>query len=377
MSKPESSEKFFIKEPGDQILLISFFFLVFIGLFILGSASYFMACERFNDCFYFLKRQILLGVLPGIFIFYFFSFYNYKRLKKWSFALFLLSLVLLTLVFIPGIGEEIEGARRWIDIGFSFQPSEVVKLFFIIYLSAWLAKNKERIKQASTFFLFLSFLIIISFLIILQPDLGTLIVFSLTATVVYFLAGARWKHLFYLGVIAIGSIAAFIKFTPYRWNRFKVFLDPSIDPTGIGFHINQALTAIRSGGIWGQGLGFSSQKISSLPQVLSDSIFAIMAEEFGFIIITIIVFLYFFIFYRIFILASKSKSTFAKLLACGIGFLFIFQSIVNMSAMLRLMPLTGIPLPLIGQGATNFVVFCFAFGILINISRQTDLDKKP
>lgn len=360
----------------DYILIISFFVLIFIGLLVLLSASYFVACEKFDDCFFHLKRQLLRGLLPGLILFLALSFFNYQFFKKWSLILFLLTLFLLGMVFIPGIGLAKDQAHRWVDLGIIFQPSEFAKLAFIIYLSAWLSKNKDKIKSLTEVFLpFLVFLMIVSGLIILQPDFGTLIVFISLAMVIYFIAGGR--ILYIGGLIAIGLplIMVLIRQAPYRLARITAFLHPEIDPSGIGYHITQAILAISSGGILGRGLGYSSQKVSYLPEVISDSIFAVMAEELGFIAILIVVALYFYITYRIFRLAAFSDQFFGKLLAVGIGFWFIFQTIINMGAMLGIFPLTGIPLPLIGYGGSSFVVFCVAFGILVNISRQIKLKR--
>ncbi len=362
---------FYEKGKTDYVLMINFFVLILVGLIILYSASYFQACQRFNDCFFYLKRQLVRGLFPGLILFFIFYFFNYQKLKKLSPFLFFLTVVLLGIVFIPGIGVAKEGARRWIDIGFIFQPSEPAKLAFIIYLAAWLANSKEKIKSFGNGLLpFVIFLAIISLLIILQPDLGTLIVFILTALVMYFLAGAPLLHLLILVGATAPLIFFLVKIAPYRLARVMAFLHPESDPLGIGYHINQAILAISSGGIFGRGIGYSVQKIHYLPEVISDSIFAVMAEELGFILISVVVILYLVLTYRIFLLAGQTKNLFGKFLAGGIGFWFIFQAVVNMGAMLGILPLTGMPLPLIGYGGSDFVIFCAAFGILMNISRQ-------
>jgi len=359
----------------DYILIISFFILIFIGLLILSSASYFVACEKFDDCFFHLKHQLLRGLLPGLILFLAFSLLNYQFFKKWSLVLFLLTLFLLGMVFIPGIGEAKDQAHRWVDLGIVFQPSEIAKLAFIIYLSAWLSKNKDKIKSKEIFLPFVIFLIIVSSLIMLQPDFGTLMVFISLAMVIYFIAGGNLIYLGGLIAVGIPSIIVLVRLAPYRLARITAFLHPELDPSGISYHITQAILAISSGGIFGRGLGYSSQKVSYLPEVISDSIFAVMAEELGFIATIIVIALYFYITYRIFRLATSSEQLFGKLLAVGIGFWFIFQTIINMGAMLGIFPLTGIPLPLIGYGGSSFVIFCAAFGILVNISRQTKLEK--
>lgn len=359
----------------DYLIIISFSILIILGLIVLTSASYFIACQKFDDCYFYLKHQLLYGLLPGLGAFLFLCFFNLRYLKKTSLFLLILAVVLLISVFIPGLGLAKGEAQRWINIGgVVFQPSELTKLFFLIYLSAWLAKNKEKIRDFKQIFIpFTVLLSIISILIILQPDIGTLVVVVSSALVVYFIAGARWLHLCYLFAGMFSLIIILIKFVPYRLARIIAYLNPGIDPQGIGYHINQAILAIGSGGVLGRGLGHSQQKIYYLPEVISDSIFAVMAEEFGFILMVLVVGLYIYLAYRIFYMAALRDDMFAKLLSTGIGFWFIFQAIINMGAMLGLLPLTGIPLPLIGYGGSNLITFLAGFGIIINISRQREL----
>lgn len=355
----------------DYILIISFFILIVLGLIVLSSASYFTGCQKFNDCYFYLKRQLMHGILPGLFLFFFFSFFNYQKLRKWALFCLILTILLLASVFVPGVGFSKDEAQRWVKLGVVFQPSEFAKLAFIIYLTAWLAKHKDKIKSFKEVFIpFVIFLAIISVLIILQPNLGTLVVVILTALAIYFMAGAPLYQFGLLAAASVPLIFFMIKTAPYRLNRLIAFLHPETDPLGIGYHLNQAILAVSSGRIFGRGLGYSFQKIFYLPEVVGDSIFAVMAEEFGFILILAVVGLYFYLAYRIFRLSSSTDLIFGKLLAGGIGFWFIFQTIVNMGAMLGILPLTGIPLPLISYGGSSFVVFCAAFGILTSISRR-------
>ncbi len=357
----------------DYIFIVSFVVLIILGLIILSSASYFISCEKFNDCYFYLKHQLLFGLLPGLALFLFFSYFNYQHLKKFALPLLILTILFLLAVFIPGIGFAKSEARRWIKIGgFVFQPSELIKLSFLIYLAAWLAKNRDKIKSVREIFIpFIILLALVSGLIALQPDIGTLMVIVSIALVIYFVAGAAWKHLIVLIGGLISLLVILIKIAPYRLARITTFFNPGIDPQGIGYHINQALLAIGSGGIFGRGLGHSHQKIYYLPEVISDSIFAVMAEEFGFILMVIVVGLYIYLAYRIFRIAGQANGNFGQLLAAGIGFWFIFQAIVNMGAMLNILPLTGIPLPLVGYGGSSLCAYLAAFGILVNISRQT------
>ncbi len=364
----------------DHILIINFVILIVLGLIILSSASYFMACQEYGDCYLYLKRQLVRGILPGLVLFLFFYLFDYRKLKKIALFCLPLTILLLAAVFIPGLGFAKGDARRWVNLGITFQPSEIAKLTFIIYLAAWLAKHKDNIKSFKEVFLpFVFFLAVLSGLIIYQPDLGTLIVFVFVSTVIYFLSGAPFRHLGPLSVSYIFFFLMMIKVAPYRLNRLIAFLHPETDPWGISYHINQAILAVSSGGSFGRGLGYSAQKIYYLPEVISDSIFAVLAEELGFILTAAVVVLYLYLTYRIFRLAFSNEDMFPRLLAGGVGFWFIFQAIVNMGAMLGILPLTGIPLPLIGYGGTNFVVFCAAFGILANISKQTVVDpvRKP
>lgn len=359
----------------DYYLIIIFFALIFFGLIILASSSYFLGCREKNDCFFYLKHQLLRGLLPGIFSFLLFYLLNYKFLKKASLVCLILTILLLIIVFIPGLKYNQTSASRWVKIGIVLQPSEIAKLTFIIYLSAWLAKHKEKINtQKEIFVTIILFILLISGLLFLQPDLGTLIVFATVSVAIYFLAKAPLRHIGFLFLLLACSVLVVAWTDPHRLQRIITFLNPGQDLSGAGYHINQAIAAIVSGGFWGQGLGYSLKKIYSLPQVLSDSIFAVMAEELGFLSTAVIIALYFYLTYRIFRLSLRVDDTFAKLLSAGIGFWFIFQTIINISTMLGLVPLTGIPLPLIGYGGTNFVVFCAAFGILANISKSVKLD---
>jgi len=358
----------------DYIIIINLAILIVLGLIILTSSSYFTACERFNNCYFYLKHQLLNGLLPGLFIFWLLARFDYHHLKKISFYLLIFSLVILALVLVPGIGFAKEGVSRWIKIGgFNFQPSEFIKLSFLIYLAAWFSNHQDKFKNIKEVFIpFVLFLVIISVLIIFQPDIGTLLVIVISAMIVYFIAGAPWKHLGFIIMGGLISLIALIKIAPYRFDRVMVFLHPEADPQGIGYHINQAILAIGSGGIFGRGLGHSYQKINYLPEVVGDSIFAVMAEELGFILMIIVVGLYIYLAIRIFRLANLNHDNFGRLLTIGIGSWFIFQSLINMAAMLRLLPLTGIPLPFVSYGGTSFCVFMAAFGILVNISKQTE-----
>jgi len=360
------------KQP-DYVLIILFGILIFFGLIMLSSAGTVIGYQKFKDSYYFLKHQMLYGFLPGLILLYIFSKIDYHKWKKIAFPLLIFSIVLLLLVFIPGIGASYgTNAKSWINIfGFSIQPSEIVKLTFLIYLAAWLDKRSDKdIKDVSAGLIpFLISLGIIALLIILQPDIGTMSIIILISLVVFFVAGASILHLAEIGTAGLIFLAILVKAAPYRAARLTTFLHPELDPQGIGYHINQALLAIGSGGIFGLGLGHSRQKFQYLPEVTGDSIFAVTAEELGFIFTAFLIILFLAIVYRSFSLAQNSPDKFGKLMIVGIISWFIFQAFINIGAMLGLLPITGIPLPFISYGGTALMTSLAALGILINISK--------
>jgi cell division protein FtsW len=274
------------------------------------------------------------------------------------------------------------GASRWLNLGvFTFQPSELLKLTFILYLAVWLARpsfakqnlggsnTKNRISQ--TFIPFLIVLGVIAILLILQPDISTLGVIGLSALALYFIAATPVWQTFLIVLAGIGGLIALIKYEPYRFNRLLVFLKPETDPMGIGYQIKQALIAVGSGGVMGVGLGMSHQKFGFLPQSIGDSIFAIFAEETGFVGALILISLFLIFAWRGFKIAKDSKDKFHQLLVTGITFWITLQAFINIGSMVGILPLTGIPLPFISYGGTALVNELIAMGILLNISKQT------
>jgi len=339
--------------------------LTILGLFFIFEASSISAFRNFNDSFYYLKLQLLWFTI-GIGVMVFFSIFDYHKLYYLSFPALLLTIVLLILVLIPGIGHSVAGARRWIDLGLiNFQPTELAKFSVILYLCSWfLYKEKKRF---FSFILLLSFLV---FLIMLQPNMGTaIIIFALFITV-YFMAG---YELHYLLVILPASLVAFfllIKISPYRLKRFLAFLSPQLDPLGISYHVNQILISLSAGGLFGRGFSESRQKYQFLPEAHTDSIFAIIGEEFGFLGSLVLIILLFFLIYRAFKVACNAKDRFGQLLAGAIFSLIALQVIINLGGMVTLIPLTGIPLPFISYGGSSLLVFFALMGILINIGKR-------
>ena len=360
----------------DRVLLFIILTLTVFGLIMVASAGVFYATTRFGDPNYFIKHQFLYGFLLGMPVLYLFSKIDYHFWKKVSVPMFLLSLIGLVLVFIPGIGSNAYGASRWINLGpISFQPSEMVKLSLILYLGAWLeSRGGEKIKDIYEGMLpFLFILAVAGFLIIKQPDTGTLGVIILIAMSMFFVSGANIAHIFTMFAVGGLGLAILIAVAPYRMNRFLVFLNPEHDPQGVGYQINQALLAIGSGGIFGLGLGHSRQKFNFLPEPIGDSIFAIIGEELGLLGAGIVVILFTLFALRAIKIAKNAPDDFGKIVAVGIVAWVVFQAFVNIAAITALMPLTGIPLPFISYGGTSFIFLMAAMGILLNISKQSKI----
>ncbi len=357
----------------DRALLILIFIILGFGLMILASASTEISREHFNKSYYYFFHQLIYGVGIGLVFFFLVQKIHYKFWKKWAVLILAISIIALILVFVPNLGFGYGGAKRWLSLGFlSLQPSELVKLGFIIYLAAWLEKRKTEIKIFSQSTLpFIIITVLIAVLIIAQPDIGTLVVIIITGLIIFFLAGAKIGHIFSIAMCGLAGLFALIKIAPYRMNRFLVFLNPEIDPQGIGYQIKQALLAIGSGGLFGVGLAHSRQKYNYLPSPASDSIFAIAAEELGFIGAAVLIILFLALALRGFKIAKKSPDRFARLLAAGIISWFMVQAFVNIGAITGLIPLTGITLPFISYGASSMIVSLIGAGILINISKHT------
>jgi len=357
----------------DYILVFLILFIVAFGLVIIANPSIVLSQENFEESYYFLKHQGL-NVLLGLVFFCISQRIYYKRWQKLSVPLLVFSLVLLILVFVPGLGYGSGQARRWINLGpFSFQPFELTKLTFIFYLAALLSKkgknNQEVIKKSLIPFLVVAGLI--AFLVLVQPDFSALLILIAIALTIYFLAGMSISYLLAFSGLAVISFLALIKMAAYRMNRLIVYLHPEMDPQGIGYQINQALLAIGSGGLFGLGLGHSIQKWRYLPEPIGDSIFAIIAEELGLVGAAFLVSLFVVLAWRGLKIARRAPDRFGLLVAGGISGWLFFQAFINIAAISGLAPLTGLPLPLVSYGGSAMVVSLAALGVLVNISKYT------
>ena len=358
----------------DYLLLSYFGILLVFGLIMLTSASSPVGHERFGDGYFFIKRQILFGVLPGALFFLILSKLDYHLLKKYALPIFVGSIALLLLVFVPGIGSSYNtSASSWLSVaGFSFQPAELAKLALIIYMAGILSKmgrGIEDLKQGFLLALGLGFIPVA--LVILQPDIGTVSILFSILFAMLFVAGAKWSHIIGLAGTGLAGLILIVVMAPYRAARLMTFLHPELDPQGIGYQINQAFLAIGSGGIFGRGLGHSLQKYQYLPEVHSDSIYAVIAEEMGLVIAIAVIILLILIIARGFIVAKNAPDQFGRLLVSGIIIWLATQSFLNIGAIVGVLPLTGVPLPFISHGGTSLMIAMGAVGILVNASKQT------
>ncbi len=351
---------------SDFSLLLSVMILTAFGLFMIYDASSYVAFRDFGDKYRYIKDQ-MMWVVIGFSALTVVSFIDYHKYYNLALPILLTAIGLLFLVFVPGLGISALGAKRWINLGFFvLQPSEVVKLSLVIYLSAWFStKEKGR---------FIAFLMLIGFvigLVMLQPDMGTAVVILGLSVILYFLSGGSILHILALApVVGIGGLGL-ILLEPYRAARLATFLNPHQDIATSSYHLRQILIALGSGGLFGVGIGNSLQKYAYLPEATTDSIFAIIAEEVGFFGVTIFILVMLFVIYRGFYISVRAKDSFGKLLAGGLTSYLALQAAVNLGAQTALLPLTGVPLPFISYGGSALTVNLISIGILLNISRQS------
>lgn len=346
----------------DRQLLILIVAFVVLGLISVADASAPQALNTFGDKFYLFKQQFIWSLVGfcGMFIA---SKVNYKYWEKIATPIFFIAIFLLIVVLIPNLGSKVLGARRWIDFGFfSVQPSEVVKLGLSIFLAKVASRNKGPMSYFAP-------LVLVTGLIMLQPDLGTTMIVSLIGLCQIFISGI---NLFYFaGALGIGGLATMILIliSPYRKERLLSFLEAERDPLGASYHIRQVLLGLGSGGIFGVGLGASRQKYLFLPESSTDSVFAVIAEELGLLGALGIIFLFAFFIYKGMMIAKNSPDTFSRVLAVGITSWIGGQAFLNIASMVALVPLTGIPLPFISYGGSSLVTVMAGCGILLNISK--------
>ncbi len=349
--------------------------LIIIGVFVFFSASMGFLNREGPNFYTVVIKQISFGLILGLIMMFVFSKIDYKNWKKLALPLFIFSIILSFLVFEPHIGFSHGGASRWLKLGFlSFQPSELLKLSFIIYLASWLTLQKNEIKSFG--FGLLPFLIIVAFAgipIIFQNDMGTLGIISLTALFLFMIGGGRFQQIAIIVLLGLLLLILVSQFRPHLKDRLNIFLNKSteVEQLDKGYQINQSLIAIGSGGIKGRGFGMSLQKFKYLPEPMGDSIFAVYAEEFGFFGSIVLIGLFLAFLCRGLYISLQAPDIFARLLGSGIVILIIVQSFINIGAMTGIIPLTGLPLLFISQGGSALFMTLVEVGILLNISKHT------
>lgn len=355
-----------------MFLMIVTFALLTVGLIMVYSASAVWADYKFQDSFFFAKRQLLFAGV-GIITMFFIMNIEYWTWRTWAKTILIICFVLLILVLIPGIGNVRNGSRSWIGIGaFSVQPSEFMKLAMIAFLAKFLAENQKAITSFKKGLVPSLGLVFLAFgLIMLQPDLGTGTVMVGTSVVIIFIAGARISHFVGLGLLAVAGFVGLIASAPYRIKRITSFLDPWQDPLGSGFQMIQSLYAIGPGGLFGLGLGQSRQKFFYLPEPQTDFIFAILAEELGFIGGSLVLLLFSILLWRGIRIALGAPDLFGTFLATGIIAMIAIQVMINIGVVTGLMPVTGITLPFLSYGGSSLTLMLMAVGVLLNISRYS------
>jgi cell division protein FtsW len=358
----------------DYIIFFAVIVLLGIGIVMVYSSSAVSAYANFHDSSYFLKRQ-LIWVLLGMMAMLVTMSVDYHIWRKLAVPILVFTILLLILVLVPGLGKVVNGARRWLGVGsFYLQPSEMAKLGMVFFFAHSLCSGRDKI---TLFFRGLAprlvLLVLIFALILAEPDLGTALAISGTVFVLLFVTGAKISHLLFLASTgAVGIIAAII-LEPYRMKRLLAFSNPWADPLDTGYHIIQSLYAIGSGGLFGVGLGRSREKFLYLPEPHTDFIFAVLAEELGFIGTVAVVMLFFLLAWRGFRTAITAPDTFGSLLAAGLTTMIIMQALMNIAVVTASMPVTGIPLPFISFGGSALVFTLAGVGVLLNITRYVSL----
>ena len=351
-------------------LLISVVLISIFGIIMIYSSSNIWALYKYNDSYKYLKNQVLFFII-GMLLLYFVSKINYKKYYKYSNKILILCVFFLILVLIPGIGTIRNGSRSWFGIGsFGIQPSEFTKLGLIIFTSKYLTNNPSSMNNFKRGVLPILFITLLIFgIIMLQPDFGTGTIIVMSIIGMLFVAGLNIKIFIKFGILGLIGIVVLVIIAPYRLKRILSFLNPWSDPLGSGFQIIQSLYSIGPGGLFGLGFGNSIQKHFYLPEPQTDFIFSIISEEFGIMGILIISSLFIIIFYSSLKISIKCEDLFGKYLSFGITFGLIFQTILNLSVVVGLVPVTGVTLPFLSYGGSSLLITMVSIGIILNISR--------
>lgn len=356
----------------DILVFTAVIVLLSIGIVMVFSASSVMGINDFRDPYHYVKRQVIWAIV-GVILMFILAKIDYKIYQDLALPGLLLSFILLVLVLV--IGKDIGGSKRWIDLGFfNLQPSEISKVAMVNFTAVYIANKRNKLRKFFVGLLPILFILALQFgLIMLEPDFGTAMAMSFTIIIVILAGGAHFGQMLLLGSMAIPVFYLLVTREDYRFRRFTAFLDPWADPAGTGWNIIQSLLAIGSGGLFGLGLGNSRQKFSYLPEHHTDFIFAILCEELGFIGAAVVAIFYFIIAWRGLRIALKAPDLYGTLLAIGITSLISFQAMLNIGVVTGSLPVTGITLPFISYGGSSLLISLASVGVLLNISRQTQM----
>lgn len=362
-------------ERVDKTLLTVTIILLLFGLVIFGSAALGVLASNEAKFYAVIKTQLVYALLGGSIALFIGSLIPYTFYKKYAYYLFFGALFVTTLVFVPGLSRYHGGAHRWIDLGpFSLQPSEMLKFAFVAAVAAWCTAHRNRFKDLKFgLYPYLGAAAAVSLVMLAQPDFGTYMVIIASSFATYFVGGARKKHIYTLIAAGLVGVVLLISFRPYMLERVKTYFDKTNDPRGSSWQLNQALIAIGGGGLTGRGLGQSVQKFNYLPEQIGDSVFAVLGEELGFLGVVILIVLYGIVGIRGYVISKTAGDQFGRLLAIGIVTIILMQASLNVCSMLGIFPLTGVPLPLVSHGGTALMVVLFELGVLLNISKNTNV----
>jgi cell division protein FtsW len=355
----------------DRIMFGIVLILVSVGFFIFSSASLGLLARSGASFSSVAFTQIVLGIGGGFAALFLMSRIHYRTWRRFAFYIFLFTIVLSLLVFVPGIGIEHGGASRWIGIaGFSFQPTEALKIAFVIYMATWFsAKHRAGEDVWQSMIPFFASVLVVGAVVLMQKDTDTFLIMVVAGATMFFVRTGRWKEL--LGIAVAGIILLILLASVHDYIRLRLlsFVNPGLDPQGIGYQVNQSLIAVGSGGLHGRGFGQSIQKFEYLPEPIGDSIFAVFAEEFGFVGTLFLLLLFSAFAFRGYHLAARAPDDFGMLLVIGLITMITLQAFLHIAAMIKLAPILGLPLPFISHGGTAMLANLGAVGIILNVSK--------
>ncbi len=356
----------------DKFFFVTLIILIVLGITMFISASLGLLVKSPSVFYSVLFNQIVLGLGLGSIGMYIAYKIPYKFWRQYSLHILIATILLTLAVFIPGLGSDHGGAKRWISLHFfSFQPVEFLKFGFVIYFAAWLSWAKNRVTDFKFSMLPLAILLgMIALILFKQPDTKSFILIALTGISMLFISGVPLRYILGVGFGAVIVLSVLVYFTPYLQARVKTFIDPSNDPRGSSYQIQQSLIALGGGGVFGRGLGQSIQKFSYLPEPQGDSIFAVLGEELGFVGGVGAIILYTLFVLRGFKIANRAPDLFSRLLVSGIVILIMMQSFMHIASVIGVFPLTGVPLPFMSHGGTSLMIALASMGIVLQISKM-------